>query len=184
MIYMLGGLILFFAIHLVPLFKTRRQRLIQQLGRGTYLGIYSLLSAIGLGLMVHGYRSIETVMLWAPVSIGRPLAHALMPVALVLVIAAYLPTHLKLHLRHPMLIGVAIWASVHLLANGDLASTLLFGSFLLYAPVDIAFSPSRETLIPRAQPRRWYDALAVIIGLLAYGALLVSHGDLFGVGVL
>jgi uncharacterized membrane protein len=33
--------------------------------------------------------------------------------------------------RHPFLWGVALWALVHLIVNGDLASLILFGSLLL-----------------------------------------------------
>ena len=35
--------------------------------------------------------------------------------------------------RHPFLWGVAIWAAYHLAANGDLASVILFGAFLVLA---------------------------------------------------
>jgi uncharacterized membrane protein len=33
--------------------------------------------------------------------------------------------------RHPFLWGAAVWAGFHLLVNGDLASTILFGMFLV-----------------------------------------------------
>jgi uncharacterized membrane protein len=35
--------------------------------------------------------------------------------------------------RHPFLWGVMIWAAFHLAANGDLASVIFFGTFLLLA---------------------------------------------------
>jgi uncharacterized membrane protein len=35
--------------------------------------------------------------------------------------------------RHPFLWGVALWAVVHLIVNGDLASLILFGSLLVLA---------------------------------------------------
>jgi uncharacterized membrane protein len=35
--------------------------------------------------------------------------------------------------RHPFLWGVAFWALVHLIVNGDLASLILFGSLLVLA---------------------------------------------------
>jgi predicted DCC family thiol-disulfide oxidoreductase YuxK len=35
--------------------------------------------------------------------------------------------------RHPVMWGVGLWAAVHLVANGDLASLLFFGGFLLTA---------------------------------------------------
>jgi uncharacterized membrane protein len=35
--------------------------------------------------------------------------------------------------RHPFLCGIALWALVHLIINGDLASLILFGSLLVLA---------------------------------------------------
>jgi uncharacterized membrane protein len=35
--------------------------------------------------------------------------------------------------RHPFLWGVALWAAFHLLANGDAASVVFFGTFLALA---------------------------------------------------
>ncbi|MFC6672012.1 NnrU family protein [Marinobacterium aestuariivivens] len=184
MAQMLIGIVLFFAVHLLPLFTSLRQRLIDRWGRWPYLGVYSLISLAGLVLMVRGYRAIEPDILWGPFGFGRLLAHGVMPLALVLVVAAYLPTFTKHKLRHPMLIGVALWSGGHLLANGDLASTWLFAPFLVYALLDIAFSRPRRTLIPVMQPKVLFDVLAVIVGLLLYSVLIVSHGQLFGVALL
>jgi hypothetical protein len=45
-------------------------------------------------------------------------------------------------------------------------------------------SKPRKTLIPVRKPQLLFDILAVIFGLMAYGALLLSHGRLFGVAVI
>ena len=39
------------------------------------------------------------------------------------------------NMRHPMLTGFGLWALAHLLVNGDLASIIMFGSFLVWAIV-------------------------------------------------
>jgi uncharacterized membrane protein len=42
--------------------------------------------------------------------------------------------------RHPFLVGVTIWAAAHILANGDVASLIMFGGFLalsLIGPLQI-----------------------------------------------
>lgn len=181
---MVLGLALFFGVHALPLLAGVRQRLIEVLGRWFYLGLYSLVSLAGLSLMIQGYQQIEPQSLWPAVGAGRPLAMALMPLALILVVAAYLPTFIKAKVRHPMLIGVALWAGVHLLANGDLASTLIFAPFLIYALLDMLLTKPRKTLIPVRKPQLFYDILAVVFGLMAYGALLLSHGHLFGAAVI
>ncbi|GGO80236.1 NnrU protein [Marinobacterium nitratireducens] len=181
---MLLGLLLFFGVHALPLLGGVRQRLIDTFGRPGYLALFSLGSLVGLWLMIEGYALIDNRILWSPLSFGRSLAQALMPLALILVVAAYLPTLTRRYLRHPMLIGVGLWASVHLLANGDLASTLIFAPFLVYALLDMAFSRPRKTLIPHPKPQLLYDLLALIVGLIAFGALLFGHGLLFGVSLL
>ena len=48
-----------------------------------------------------------------------------------------------------MLLAVKIWATAHLLANGDLGSILLFGSFLAWA-VAARISAKRRALAPGA----------------------------------
>jgi len=181
---MVLGMALFFGVHALPLLADVRQRLIGVLGRWSYLGLFVLGSLTGLSLMLQGYQQIEVQSLWPAAGFGHPLAVALMPLALILIVAAYLPTFIKRKVRHPMLIGVALWAVVHLLANGDLASTLLFAPFLVYALLDMLLTKPRKSLIPVRKPQPFYDILAVIFGLMAYGALLLSHGQLFGAALL
>ncbi|MBY4677162.1 NnrU family protein [Marinobacterium arenosum] len=183
MTFLVFGLVLFFAVHLLPL-SQQREVLVARLGRGAYLGLFSALSLAGLLLMIHGYRQSDPVQLWIPVSFARPLAHVLMPFAFVLLVSAYLPGKLRRWLRHPMLLATLIWAGVHLLANGDLASTLIFAAFLVYALVDIVFSRPRQTLVPQGEPRVLFDLLALLVGLLGYFAVMFGHQALFGVTVI
>ena len=90
--------------------------------------------------------------------------------ALILLVAAYTPSRIRTVVRHPMLTAVLVWSFSHLLVNGDLASVILFGSFLAYAGYDIASASQRSALGPLgAAPggvvgdgrsdRRWAGAL-------------------------
>ncbi|WP_207063895.1 NnrU family protein [Motiliproteus sp. SC1-56] len=184
MTYLILGLGLFFSVHLVPLVVPLRRRLVERLGRGLYLLLFALLSLGGLALMVFGLSAPSDVQLWAPMPGARVVALMLMPAAFVLLISAYLPGHLRGWLRHPMLIGVLLWAVAHLLANGDLKTSLLFGAFALYAILDIALSRSRPTQTPRGKPRWSFDGAAVLMGLFAFAGVLHAHGALFGVAIL
>ena len=56
--------------------------------------------------------------------------------AMILLVAAYVPSRIRTAVGHPMLTALMIWAFAHLLANGDLASVLLFGSLLGFAVYD------------------------------------------------
>jgi hypothetical protein len=68
--------------------------------------------------------------------------------AMILLVAAYVPSRIRTAVRHPMLVAVALWAFGHLLANGDLASAVLFGTFLAYAVYDIVSATQRAALGP------------------------------------
>ena len=56
--------------------------------------------------------------------------------AFIFLVAAYVPGQIKARLKHPFLVAIKTWALAHLIANGDLASIVLFGSFLAYAVYD------------------------------------------------
>ena len=83
-----------------------------------------------------------------------------------------------------MLIAICLWAFVHLLANGDLASTLLFGGFFVYALIDIYRAKPRSSLVPRGKPKARFDVIAVVVGLILFGLVLRGHQTLFGVAVI
>ena len=129
-----------------------RDALVARLGEGPYRGAFALASVIGLVWMIHGYRHAPTVDLWGRLLGLRPLAFALVFVAFLFLgigLATPSPTRVGMEsklaegtniargivrvTRHPFLWGVALWALVHLIVNGDLASFILFGSLLLLA---------------------------------------------------
>jgi uncharacterized membrane protein len=104
-----------------------------------------------------------------------------MPVALTLLVAAFMPTNLKRFTRHPMLWGVTIWAAVHLLSNGDLASLILFGSFGAFSLFDMWSANRRGAELSSQALPYWRDLLVVVVGAIVYVAFLKSHAWLFGV---
>ena len=53
------GLGLFILIHLVPTAPDVRGSLVQRIGEGAYKGIFSLLSILGLALIVYGYGKLH-----------------------------------------------------------------------------------------------------------------------------
>ena len=69
----------------------------------------------------------------------------LMLFASILMVAAYIPrNHLKIRMRHPMVLSVKVWALSHLLANGNLADVLLFGGFLIWAVLNFKSARARD----------------------------------------
>ncbi|HVQ10662.1 MAG TPA: NnrU family protein, partial [Methyloceanibacter sp.] len=94
-------------------------------------------------------------------------------------IAAYLPGEIKAKVKHPFLVAIKTWALAHLIANGDLASIILFGSFLAYAVFDrIALKRRAVAVAPEVGLKR-NDVIAVVGGLLLYVVFLVWLHPMF-----
>jgi uncharacterized membrane protein len=81
-----------------------------------------------------------------------------------------------------MLAGTILWAGVHLAANGDARSTVLFGAFLAWALVDLASAISRGA-VKAFEPKLALAAAAAAAGGAAAVAFAWLHGVLIGVKV-
>jgi uncharacterized membrane protein len=183
------GLVVFIGTHVFTTRREARAGLIARIGEGPYKGLYSLLSLIGLVLIGYGfarYRATGWIDIWSPPIWTKHLAAALVWPAFVFVVAAYIPGRIKTTLKHPMLVGIKLWALAHLIANGDLGSIVLFGSILAWAVFD------RITLKRRTDPSGLQipngglrnDIIAVVVGTLVYVALgLWFHPAVIGVPV-
>ena len=189
MVLLILGLVLFLGIHTLTTMREARAAVIGQLGEGPYKGLYSLVSAIGLVLIVWGfgrYRSQGYIQVWdPPVAIFHPIALVLLWFAFVALAAAYAPPgKIKAVLRHPMLVAVKAWALSHLLVNGDLGSMLLFGGLLAWAVYDrIALKRRGDMGAPPVDGFKAADAIVVAIGSVAYLAVFWLHETLIGVAV-
>ena len=164
------GLGVFLGAHLFTRARGARAGLIARLGEPGYKIGYSLVSLAGLVLIVIGWRAAPFVEIWSPPVWTRHVVALLMWPAFVLMFSAYLPGHIRARARHPMLAAIKLWATAHLLTNGDLASIILFGSLL-------AWGVGARILIKRQEraegaPRRpasWQnDVIALVIGTAAY----------------
>lgn len=198
-----------------------RPRLIAALGERVYRILYSLISLIAIVWLVTSWRAAPWVELWPSGPAVRHLPFLIMPFALLMVVCGVSqpnPTAMGAAAettargilrvtRHPVMWGIALWALVHLLANGDLASVLFFATFVVLALVGMAAldrkqaardpgawqrlrdSTSALPLVAIVQGRQRL-ALAEIgwarigIALALYGALILLHPWLFGVSVL
>ena len=161
------GLAIFIGAHVFVSLRGHREQLIARIGEGPYKGAFSLVSILGLVLIVYGfalYRRSGPIPVWYPPDFLRHVSEALMWPAFVLVAAAYIPGQIKKTLKHPMLAGVKLWAFAHLLANGRLAGMVLFGSFLAWAVADYISARRRDraagVVYPVGNVSR--DALAVV----------------------
>jgi uncharacterized membrane protein len=133
------------------------------------------------------YRATGWIDVWYPPKAMKHIAVTLMLFAVILVVASYIRGRIYSTLKHPMLAGVKLWALAHLLANGDLGSIILFGSFLAWAVFDRISLKHRSDAgappIPVGGIRN--DLVAVAVGIVAYlGLAFAFHPYVIGVPVI
>jgi uncharacterized membrane protein len=191
MVLLIAGLVLFIGMHSIAIVSVAtRDRWAAALGVNAWRGVYSLVSAAGLVLVVLGYAAARQspVVVYVPPSWTRHLAFALMLPVFPLILAAYLPGAIKARLKHPMLAAVKIWALAHLLANGMLADLLLFGGLMAWAVVtriSLKRRGQRPLMMPLPAPSLMNDVLAVVLGVAVYALVLFwLHGAWIGVPLL
>ena len=181
--FLILGIIIFFSIHLIPILPIKAS-LINKLGKNKYKGLFSLISLIGLITIIYGFNHADVYPVWNSVTYSKEIALALMPISTILLAAANMQTNIKRILKHPMLIGIIIWSFVHLLANGDLRSIILFASFGLYSLINIIFSKKNSTTNEISNYSSIKDFIAVVIGLIAYMLIILFHNHIAGVAIM
>jgi uncharacterized membrane protein len=115
MLQLIFGLALFLGAHSVSMIRPDwRSRTIDRMGPGPWKLGYSLLSAVGIVLIVLGYgdaRATDPVVLYQPPVWLRHLALVLMLPVFPLLLAAYLPGRIRGTLKHPMLVAHSFTAT-------------------------------------------------------------------------
>ena len=107
---------------------------------------------------------------------------ALVFAAFVLFVGAQTKTNIKRYTRHPQMLAVILFSLAHLLVNGEVRSTLLFGGLGVWAVLEILFCNRRdgEWRKPGPSALTW-DLVTVVVGAVAFAILLLLHEKLFGV---
>jgi uncharacterized membrane protein len=189
LIVMISGLVLFLGTHVVTTKRGMRTQLIARHGEGVYKVAYSVVSVIGLALIVWGfasYRATGWINVWTPPAFMKHISVGLMLFAVIMLASAYIRGRIYTTLKHPMLAAVKLWAVAHLLSNGDLGSIILFGSFLAWAVFDRISLKRRSDAGGPPIPVGGIgnDAIAVAVGIVAYLALgYAFHPVVIGVPV-
>ena len=138
---------LFVAAHLGVSSTPLRGALVRRIGNGAYLGLYSLLAAVTLIYLIVAYNRLpHTDFVWTPTPALRGVAMAIVPVAFIFLLGAFVtsnPTSVGQEstlkaigqgagliriTRHPLQWAIVLWAVAHIIANGDIASLVFFGS--------------------------------------------------------
>lgn len=178
------GLVLFLGIHSTRMVGDIRANTIAQRGEATWKAVYSLASIIGFVVLIYGYGQARqsAPVLYVPPTSLQPLNWVLMWPAMILLVASQVPAgKIKAAVKHPMVLGIKIWALAHLLVNGELASVILFVSFLGWAVWNRVWwkrhgDPTTTTVAVRN------DIIAIVGGTVAYIVFVVwLHEWLIGV---
>lgn len=189
MLVLILGLVLFLGIHSIRIpGEAFRNAQIARFGLDKWKGIYSLVSLAGFALIIWGFSLArpDAAILYEPPVWMKHVNALLMLLSLIALAAAKTPVGvIKPMLKHPMLVGVKLWALGHLLANGYAASVVLFGSILVWAIADRIGCKRRGDNGSSVRGPIANDIVPVAIGLVLYGLLVWKlHAWLFGVSPL
>jgi uncharacterized membrane protein len=190
---LIAGLVIFLGIHALRVWgEGVRRALLLRLGSMGFKGVYSIVSLAGLYLLIVGYGQarLEPVPLWTPPpGVGHATA-ALMWVSMVMLAASQIPRNgIKARLRHPMVLGVKVWALSHILANGTLHDLLLFGGFLVWAVLSFRAARQRDRAaleagdITENPPTSTAATVGAVLAGTAVWAALIMAGHLWLIGV-
>ncbi len=183
---LVAGLAIFMGMHLMPTVPTLKKKFTNLVGKKGYKPVYALVSLVGFGLLLVGYgdKPLLQIPQWQAPEFARVLALAAMWLSFVLLSAAYIPSNVKRFTRHPMLWAVAIWAAMHLWLNGDNASILLFGSFLLFSLWSMwAANMNGAKKQTKKQPIMM-DIITVVVGSAAFAGVVYFHKSIAGMALI
>jgi uncharacterized membrane protein len=180
MVLLMLGLSIFFMIHFIPELNGRKY-FVDKMGEPAYKGLYSLLSIVGFVLLVYGKGNSDFVAIWNPPVWTRHVAMLLVLVAMLLLSISQLPNNFKRAIKHPMLLSVTVWGSAHLLANGDLASMILFGSFVVFSVTKMITMEKHRPYVQPKSVKSYWNLVSIVVGFMIYGLAMAFHRSIAGV---
>ncbi len=186
MVWLVAGVALWSAVHLLRgIAPALRTRLVGAIGEGPYKGVFSLLLIAGIVVIVVGWRASVPSPVYEPPPWGAAVTGNLMIIGMILLFGGRRSSLISRNVRHPMLVGVAVWSLAHLFANGDDRSLVLFGGIGLWAALEIVALNRREGAWQRPERKSLRtEVRPLAIGLIGYAVLVFAHEFLFGVSPL
>jgi uncharacterized membrane protein len=180
------GVLLWVVVHLIPTIQQPlKKSLVDKLGENGYRGAFSLAILAALLMIVLGWRSTPEQYLYILPQWSRLAGFGLMIVSFVLLGAAHYPTAIKRYIRHPMLMGVFLWAVSHLLTNGTGRALVLFGGLGLWALIEIPLINRREgDYVKPEAPGAKKEFMGIIISAVIFVVTLTLHPYFAGVSPL
>ncbi len=188
MIWLILGLIGFLGSHLVRVAaEDWRTRTRERIGEKRYKLVYSLVSIVSFALVVWGYGLArhDSPVLWVAPPGGYHATAGLMLLSMVCLAGFHAKrSHLSVKLHHPMLWSVVLLCIAHLLVNGRVVDLVLFGSFLVWAVVDLISSYQRDVRYQIVYPApQWRATVINLVAGVAFYLVFAFylHAPLIGV---
>lgn len=182
MAILLSGMLLWMGVHLMPaLLPSNKKALVKKLGMKRYMLLFTILIFTSIFLMVNGWKNANTEYVYH-LAFGRHIAMLLMVFSFLYFAASKIPSRIRYSVRHPQLTSVFIWASAHLLANGDTRSMILFGGMAFWCVLEMFLINRRDGKVEKPTVVGWKGNIKVVImAIVMIGVLLVVHPYLSGV---
>lgn len=180
------GVAIWIGVHLVPSVAAPvKAGLVERIGAGPYKGLFALSIAVGVVLIIFGWRATIPEIVYIPPIWAPHLTVTLMVLAFILMGAANYPTRIKRFVRHPQLTGVVIWAIGHLIANGDIRSVILFGGLGLWALIEMPLINAREgAWVKPDAPSMVVEIRGIAISLVVFAVIYVLHPYFTGMPII
>ncbi len=175
------GLAIFFGIHLLPSIPSLHAALKEKLGEKNFKITFAVIAFVGLVVIIVGMGRIEFTPLYEPPTWGKHITGLFMLIAVYCMISIGVKTSLQKITAHPMLWGISAWATGHVMANGDLASVMLFGSFLIYSQFAIFSANQRGAQAKGNALALKTDLIVLGCSILAMLCLVAYHESFAGV---
>lgn len=175
------GVLLWSVVHFIPTIAADlKKNMVNRFGEYPYKGMFALIMAVAIYLIISGWKSAVPDMVYAPPDWGVYAALLLVLIGFILFLAPYPPNNFKRMLRHPQLIGMACWGAGHLLANGDARSIVLFGGLTVWALVEMLLLNKRDGEWSKpAIVSVKKDLAMVLFSVLVYLVFLYTHHLIF-----
>jgi uncharacterized membrane protein len=186
MVWLVAGVAIWAAVHFLPgIAPTLRTRLAGGIGEGPYKGAFSLLLIVGVVAIVIGWRAIVPTPVYEPPAWGLGVTRNFLIIGMILFFGGRFSSLISRNIRHPQLVGVAVWAAGHLFSNGDDRSIILFGGLGLWAIAEIIAINRRDGVWQPPEPKSLRTELRPLaIGLAGFAIVMFAHEFLFGVSPL
>lgn len=211
---------IFFLTHSLPVRPKVKSRLLSMLGPRGFTFVYSVLSLGMIVWLVAAAGNAPFVLLWDQAPWQRYMIFVgMLLVCLLFALTIARPNPFSFGgfhnerfdphrpglirwIRHPMLLALAGWSALHILPNGDLAHSILFGVFAVFALAGMAIIDRRKqrllgklewVSLRRAAASAplfsmqgsWTEYwLRIAAGVLGFTLLLILHPVVLGVSPL